>query len=535
MSEQFDVVVVGFGPAGATCANLLGAMGVRTLVIDKSRTVYDMPRAFALDHEIMRVFQGLGLAGAIAPFTRPFTPSEYYGTQGQLIKRLGSVPPPYPLGWPPNMVFTQPPVEAALRQHAAARESVTVALGEELVGLTQTDQHVAVDLRSDAGVSRTLECRYVIGCDGASSSVRELSGMRYVDLQFDEPWLVVDMQVNDSGLAKLPVVSVQYCDPTRPATFLIGPDNHRRWEIMIMPGEDRREMEEEENVWRLLARWITREDATLWRRASYQFHALVADEWRRGRIFIAGDAAHQQPPFTGQGMCQGVRDVANLAWKLQAVLSNQAGDALLDTYAAERREHVMRLTSIIQDIGRVICERDPGAARTRDARLLADAGGRIQTQPRQDLIPPIAAGFLSSLPHPANGTIFPQPRVKCGNELSLLDDLTGTGLRVVADGGLDLAPLVENVIVRQLGIKLVQVTSADRAASETRLADQVVSVVETEGVLARWFNRHECRAAIVRPDNYVFGVAKTQEDVLNQIASLRSAYEPAVNTVMEES
>ena len=535
MPAIFDVIVVGFGPAGATCANLLGALGVRTLVIDKSRLVYDMPRAFALDHEIMRVFQNLGCADAIAPFTRPFTPSEYYGTQGQLIKRLGSVAPPYPLGWPPNMVFTQPPVEAALRQHAAARDSVTVALGEELVGLIQSDGHVAVDLRSDSGVVRTVEGHYVIGCDGAWSTVRELSGMRYDDLQFDEPWLVIDMQVNESGLAKLPDVSVQYCDPNRPATYLIGPDNHRRWEIMVVPGEDRREMESEENVWRLLARWITPDDATLWRRASYQFHALVADEWRRGRVFIAGDAAHQQPPFTGQGMCQGVRDVTNLAWKLQAVLSGKASDALLDTYAIERREHVMRLTSIIKDIGRLICERDPEAARARDLRLLAEAGGRIETQPRQDLIPPIAAGFLSPLPHRANGTLFPQPRVKHGSTISLLDDVTGTGLRVVADGSLDLGPLVDDDTVVHLGIKLVQVASADRAAPATRPGARPVSVAETEGVLARWFERHKCQAAIVRPDNYVFGIATTKEDVLRQLAALRSAYEPAVSRVMEES
>ncbi|MEO8751300.1 MAG: bifunctional 3-(3-hydroxy-phenyl)propionate/3-hydroxycinnamic acid hydroxylase [Casimicrobiaceae bacterium] len=536
MSAIFDVIVVGFGPAGATCANLLGAMGVRTLVIDKSRTVYEMPRAFALDHEIMRVFQNLGLAETIAPFTRPFTPSEYYGTEGQLIKRLGSVPPPYPLGWPPNMVFTQPPVEAALRQHATTHPCVTVALGEELVGLTQDDDHVTLELKSDTGASRKVASRYVIGCDGASSTVRTQSGLKYVDLEFDEPWLVVDLRVNDAGLAKLPSVSVQYCDPTRPATYLIGPDNHRRWEIMVLPGEDRREMEKEENVWRLLSRWITPDDAMLWRRASYQFHALVAGEWRCGRVFIAGDAAHQQPPFTGQGMCQGVRDVANLTWKLQAVLSGNAGDVLLDTYTIERREHVKRLTSIIKDIGRVICERNPEAARARDARLLAEAGGRVETQPRQELIPPIAAGLLSPTSHRANGTIFPQPRVKRGVETALLDELTGTGLRVVTNGTLDLAQLANDDTVTRLGIKLVQIAPDDRAALSMRPGGGFdVSLIETEGVLARWFERNQCAAALVRPDNYVYGVAATAADVSDQLAALACAYTPILIRVTEKS
>ena len=251
--SSFDVAVVGFGPAGATLANLLGKAGLRTLVIDKSRNVYEMPRAFAIDHEIMRVFQNIGVAEAVAPYTSPFTASEYYGASGQLIKRLGSIAPPYPLGWAPNMVFTQPPVEAALRAHAAQWSSVTIELGTELKGLTQSSNCARLDLVRDDGSRRSVDARYVVGCDGASSTVRTLSELAYVDLEFDEPWLVVDLKVSERGLAKLPDVSVQYCDPPRPATYLIGPGNHRRWEIMVLPGEDRREMEKDEHVWRLLA------------------------------------------------------------------------------------------------------------------------------------------------------------------------------------------------------------------------------------------------------------------------------------------
>ena len=140
MTERFDVVVVGFGPSGAVCANLLGSRGIRTLVVDRLRTVYDKPRAFALDHEIMRVFQDLGLAEAVAPHVAPFTPSEYYGVTGQLIKRLGSVPPPHPLGWPPNMVFTQPPVEAALRERASEHPTVEVVAGYRTRGARANDR-----------------------------------------------------------------------------------------------------------------------------------------------------------------------------------------------------------------------------------------------------------------------------------------------------------------------------------------------------------------------------------------------------------
>src|SRR5262249_39217335 len=153
---------------------------------------------------------------------------------------------------------------------------------------------------------------------------------------------------------------------------------------------------------------------------------------RRGRVFIAGDAAHQQPPFLGQGMCQGVRDVANLSWKLRMALAGEAGDSLLDTYATERRPHVRRLTTTIRAIGRIVCEIDPAAARDRDARLVAEAGGAVVTVPRQDLIPPLEDGLLSPARHPANGTLFPQPRLRMGSDMKLLDDAVGTGFRIVA-------------------------------------------------------------------------------------------------------
>ena len=505
--ESFDVVVVGFGPAGATCANLLGSYGVRTLAIDRSREVYARPRAFALDHEIMRVFQNLSLADAILPHTAPFTPSEYYGAGGQLIKRLGSIPPPYPLGWPPNMVFSQPPVEAALRRRASEHASVTVELGTELIGLSQSSDSVQLQVRDNTGEARTVNARYVIGCDGASSTLRELLGIGYDDLQFDEPWLVVDMLIDERAAARLPQVSIQYCEPGRPTTYLIGTPGHRRWEIMLLPGEDPRAMEEEDQVWRLLARWLSPSEAKLWRAASYRFHALVAREWRRGRVFLAGDAAHQQPPFIGQGMCQGVRDVANLAWKLRLALVGKAGDALLDTYGEERGAHVRRLTTAIKDIGRLICERDPEAARARDAKLLAEAGGEVRTQPRQHLIPPIEGGFVCADAHPANGTLFPQPMLRRPGADVLLDEIAGSGLRVIL--GAALAPDCGTIgdLARQIGATVVRFDAAG-------------GLQESGDVLAGWFEKHTCAAAIVRPDHYVYGVAATARALERQMRAI---------------
>jgi 3-(3-hydroxy-phenyl)propionate hydroxylase len=500
--DVYDVAVVGFGPSGATAAGLLGGYGLETFVCDRSSDVYDKPRAIALDHEILRVFQQLGIVEKVQAFIEPFTPSEYLGVDGQLIKRLTMVEPPYPMGYTPSNVFTQPPVEAALREHVSALPNVTTALGMEVFGVEQDADAVTLSLRSLDGESQSVRARYVVACDGASSFVRGAMDIALEDLDFDEPWLVVDVRVNERGLAKLPKTSVQYCEPERPATLVIGPGNHRRWEISLKDGEDPTIAATPEETWKLLSRWIAPEDGELWRQASYRFHALVAATWRKGRVFMAGDAAHQQPPFLGQGMCQGVRDVANLSWKLRAVLQRHVqGDRaneLLDSYGIERKQHVTDLTATIKSIGAVICERDIERARQRDAALLAACNGSVKDTPRQDVLPTLVTGFLSDSASSARGTLFPQPRIEgAGRPARLLDELTGPGWRLVLKPGssvdLDLSSL------EAVGVKVVPLGRA--------------GWVEAEPILAQWFDRHSCRAALIRPDHCVFGVAKTETDL----------------------
>ena len=506
-SPVFDVAIVGFGPSGAVAAGLLGAQGIRTYVCDKLHDVYDKPRAIALDHEIIRLFQQMGVAKKIKPYTEPFTDSVYYGVDGQVIKRMSTVAPPYPLGHTPSIVFTQPPAERILREHALSFPSVTVQLGQMLKKVTQDAQQVTLTLAGDDGVTFTVQARYLIACDGASSTVRGQVGIELEDLGFDEPWLVVDVLVNEKGLARLPTTSVQYCKPERPSTYLICPGKHRRWEISINPGEDPKQVATPDGTWKLLAPWLTPADATLWRQASYRFHALVASEWRRGRVFMAGDAAHQQPPFLGQGMCQGVRDVANLSWKLGAVLKAGAPERLLDSYGAERKAHVIDLTTRIKGIGKIICERDPVRARERDAKLLAECGGVVKPTPRQEVQPALRAGLLTQQTHAARGTIFPQPWLQMPDgERQRMDDVLGSGWRLVLDSRAD-AGLQRLARAQALpGLRVVQLGTA--------------AFTETDGVLQRWFERHGCAAALVRPDHYVYGVASRAQELAAQLAAL---------------
>lgn len=470
---MIDIAVVGFGPCGAVAAARLGQFGFSVLAIDRETGIYPKPRAMAIDHEIMRLFDNMGVAEAVLPYTAPFPASEHFGADGKMFRRIDMVPPPYPQGYTPTMVFTQPPVEAALRAHAQATPGVTVELGTTLVALAQDADGVDLTLRASDGTQRGVRAGHVVACDGASSFTRGALGIPLTDLVFDEPWLVVDLLIEPTA-KNLPRSAAQFCEPTRPTSYLVGPGNHRRFEIMLNPGEDPQAMQREDNVWPLLSRWLAPNEATLWRAASYRFHALVAERWRAGRVFLAGDAAHQQPPFIGQGMCQGLRDVANLAWKLAAVRDG-ADPALLDSYGEERGAHVRALTTRIKAIGRQICERDEAAARARDAALIAQGGGRALELTRQEIVPPLECGCLSDTPHPARGTLFPQPMLAGG----LMDKVHGQGWRLV---------LAEGVPMPSLPAGLTAIR---------------------EAALADWFARHAALAALVRPDHYVFGLAET--------------------------
>ena len=491
---EYEVAVVGFGPAGAIAACWLGQTGIRTLVLDKSRRIWDIPRAVAIDHEILRVLQNLGIVDKILPYTAPFGASEHFGVEGQLIRRIDVVRPPYPMGYLPTMVFSQPPVEKLLREHAAQHATVEVRLGEEVIALRQAHDHVSLELQSDDGTKSAVTARFVIGCDGASSRIRQCLDVKLDDLGFDEPWMVVDVLVDEASLALLPGTAAQFCNPARPVTYIIGPGNHRRWEIMLLLGEEPAAMEQEQRVWELLSPWLKPGQGKLWRASCYRFHALVAQQWRKGDVFLAGDAAHQQPPFIGQGMCQGIRDVTNLAWKLNAVLREGAGDALLNTYAEERSRHVYTLTSRIKEIGRHICERDPEAARLRDALLLKQGGGSAPTVTRQEIVPGLEGGLLDPLGGNATGTLFPQPWILSSHGAALLDDIVGHGWRLFLDG-------------RQVGAP-----DLDR-----KLATPVViggpGLSERDGVVANWFDRQQCVAALVRPDHYVYTSLRSLDEL----------------------
>ena len=332
---RYDVAIVGLGPTGATLANLCGMHGLRTVVYERSTSPYSQPRACHLDAEIARVFQQCGFEAELHHQLTLSRGMEYVDGRGHSLFSFEGFERPPMLGWHEDYVFLQPQLELMLRR-----------------GLTQY-RNVDVHLAWEASSSATLldEATYVVACDGGGSRVRDELGITMTDLGYDEQWLVVDLMLQREVVPPLPNIIHQVCDRSRLSTFVPGHRTHRRWEFQLHDGE-------QPDPWELLEPWeVTRHHGELIRAVPYRFHALLADQWRGGpdgRVFLAGDAAHMMPPFMGQGMCSGVRDAANLAWKLAEVVQGRSPDALLDTYQAERRPHAEAVIALSIEAGRTI-------------------------------------------------------------------------------------------------------------------------------------------------------------------------------------
>jgi len=399
---------------------------------------------------------------------------------------LGTVGHARPFGWSNDWFFYQPEVETHLRAGFADMPNVVLKTGAEFTGLTQADGQVSLTYRQD-GAEHQIGARWAIACDGSRSPVRKALGVSLDDLEFEEPWLVVDAEVDGpvvfpelSGVpeeADLQRLSVMVCNPARPATVVPGRGNHRRWELMLLPGEDDAAMMEPDNVVRLLDPWIGTVPHKIVRSATYRFHGLVAEQWQVGNVFLAGDAAHQTPPFFGQGMCHGFRDVANLAWKMAAIVQDGADPAILDTYQPERDAHVRSVIGAAVGAGRYICELDPAKAAVRDAQFRA-AAKQAAPETAADLIPAIQTGIVLTGTSGA-GERFIQSRI--GDRL--LDDVTGGGWRLFVHG----APV-------QHDPSDVTIAYCDD------LADA--------GAVRDWLTTRGVKSVLVRPDHYVFGTAQ---------------------------
>ncbi len=502
MRTNYDVVIIGCGPVGQTLAGLLGKRGHRVGVFERHDDVYPLPRAVRLDGEVMRVFQELGITDDINHELCTTTNYRWFGADGELILDIG-IPAEHPSGWSDSYVFHQPTVERALVTSISELPTVSVHFGWEFQGFEPAEDEVMAAVRpTGSGEAPTeIRCRFLIGADGANSTVRQGVEIKWDDLGFAEPWLVVDFLPNDmADFDHLPQAS-QFCDPKRPTTVVRNGNNRRRWEFMLLPGESPEDYATEEQVWTLLQGWARPEQGSIERHAVYTFRSLLADQTRRGSVLIAGDAAHLMPPFLGEGMCSGIRDSANLAWKLDLVLNGHTSGQLLDSYHDERAPVNRNTVEASLFMGHVSCTLDPQEAAGRDA---AFRSGQVPPPPAP---PPLQGGITrDAATDPLAGTKAVQGM--SGNsqgEPVRTDEIVGRGFRLVTlDGAAARSALADGPLGG------VEVTTVDLTDDHH----------DTDGSVTAWLAGAGRVGAIVRPDHYVFGSAETHDDVDHLLAEL---------------
>ena len=516
-----DCTVVGGGPVGLLFAIFLGQAGLKVAVVERWPQPYPLPRACTIDHEALRVLQAAGVmvehSGLFEPCKGNRGGYEFRNGTGDLLQvinwnRVAES------GWANTNGFHQPELEAALEQLAIATPGVSVHRGWSFQSLTQDPGSVTAEVTHTGQLTESarIKSRWLVGADGANSAVRTQLGIDVGDSGFEADWLVVDYQslsANETWSA----FATQYCDPAQPATAVNSGPGRRRFEFMRRPDMNSEELGQESTAWKLMAPWdVTPANARLVRHAVYTFRGRWAQRWRSGNVFLAGDAAHLMPPFLGQGLCAGIRDVRSLTWRLAMVHNGLAAPAVLDTYGPERLGHVRELIDQAVAAGRVICEQDVDRAAERDAemrRRSADPMATVQEPPH----PRLGAPSLTLPSGDLDGRLAPQGRIRLGDRVGLFDDIVGGTWQLVSLGNLtgvlddaDLSWFAE------LGGVIADVSGEGR-------------IKDVDGDYKRWFAARECEVFLARPDFYVYA-AGDRTEVPQFISRLRQTLQSTPTT-----
>ena len=504
-ADEHDVVVIGAGPVGVTAAVLLAADGVDVLVVERRAGPSDEPKAISLDDESLRTYQRAGVEAEILRVIVPGTGTAYYDSDDRLLFH-GRAEIPARLGYPFKNPFAQPDLERVLTSLVDGSPTAEVRFGTTVEGLDQDDTAVRVRLAGPDG-SSIVRSRYVLAADGGRSTVRSLLGTTMTGRGHDEVWLVVDA-VGDTRTERY---GMHHGDPRRPHVVVPGRAGRCRYEFFLSPGEaEPGDAVPFALIERLLAPYRTIAPTQVERAVAYRFHGLSADRWREGRVFLLGDAAHMMPPFAGQGLNSGIRDAANLSWKIAAAVEGRGSEPLLDSYEAERKPHADAVIRSSERLGRIVMTRSARLAASRDAairRALATPTGRaylegMQYRPAARLRTGVVGAPRA---HPLVGTLIGQPTVfsTATHRMELLDRVTGAGWSLLGVGvpadGWAFAPSALPV----LRPRLVSVPLDDTLEP---VADDVVSAVDVDTRLYSELESARGHFVLLRPDRFVAAV-----------------------------
>jgi len=482
--HKSDVVLIGLGPTGTALANLLGEYGWNIEVFEKSFDICPLPRAVHFDDEIMRVFQQIGVTEQLAPFINKVLGMDLINADKQILGSYRAPLEPGILGWHLGYMFHQPDLEKILRENLKKYPNVKVHLGTDVQLLEDHEDGVRIKAQSTTGTF-WHESKWVVGCCGAKSLTRNTLGSELTDFNEDQPWLVVDIELKRD--VKISDFTIQYCDPNRPCTYVPTPGNLRRFEIMALPGELTEQLLADAFIEKFLLKWIQPSDYKIRRKSVYCFHALIAKHWLGGHILLAGDAAHQMPPFLGQGLCSGIRDAANLSWKLDLILRGIGGPGLLETYQTEREAHVQKIMEIDLWLGKFIQTTNEEEAKKRDQSMLSNPNAPLS-------LPAIPIGKgLSANKSEYSKLPLMQPRLENGQ---LYDSQIGNGFAVL---GIIKPSESAQKIINLLDIKLIPKPHPD---------------------IAQWLHSIGANAVLVRPDKYISDTILSDADLDQALAPL---------------
>jgi len=498
-ADTYDVAIVGYGPVGATAANLLGQLGLNVVVIERDPDVYFRARAISTDEEVMRIWQQVGLADQLNADMQPGAGANFVDAAGVSIAKL--LPADRGNGHPPQQFIYQPAVERVLRGGVDRFPNVSLLLEHECLRLIQHSDSVELML-ADLTRDRFTRIRatYVIAADGGSSAVRGQLGIGFTGRTYSQRWIVIDTKVLQEWPAHDRLRF--HCNPARPTVDCPTPLGHHRWEFPVRAHEDEKDLLTEDAIWEVLSgQGITKTNVAIIGFACYNHHVRFADRWRVGRIFLAGDAAHAMPPWIGQGMCAGVRDVANLCWKLHAVLSGSLPATVLESYQAERLPHVREVTDRAVKVGAIIIDhnRIRSAVRNRFFRFATKIPA-FTTWLRDHRWLPDAryeAGLLAHNGNPAAGWLIPQPWVidEKGDHVRL-DDVLGGRWTVLFTG-------IERTWEpwRSAGVQAFRIVPAGGHPGARH-------IVDGDGTLIAWLAKHRASVVVVRPDGFIYAAGR---------------------------